>query len=482
MNEPHVNELIECFLDGSLVGEDRASLERELLASPQARNAFWQRAKMHAALRKWGREHWGRAAATGADTCRAAGRGIVSRSMTAARRHPGIAAAAVIVPIVTIMVLAAAIRRGETPQADGAIASVASPEPAIEGVAALNAAVEPIWADPNVELILQRGLLPRGPIHLLSGRVELLFRSGGTAVIEGPAVFEPVAADRLRVSEGSVRCRCPQLGTELRVETPQGTVTDLGTEFVAIVRPDASLRVGVIEGSVRLDLAGATKTMAAGEAVSVDAAGHATDDIGSFRDFGTRARLTPFDDVGFTGGVNLLADPSFESSAASDSAGRAADREPPFRKAILAFGPWSCTPGHVESVMHPLASGNRAVRIAARGNPFWPLVVQRCGTGDISGATVMAAVKAAHVAGDPLAGQQRAIVKISFVDDAGKEFARAERHFLKAGGPDDRFVEGRIAAIAPPGTHGVNYTVLLNADGRPTGSIVVDDAKLVISK
>jgi hypothetical protein len=94
----------------------------------------------------------------------------------------------------------------------------------------------------------------------------------------------------------------------------------------------------------------------------------------------------------------------------------------------------------------------------------------------------MAAVKAAHVAGDPLAGQQRAIVKISFVDDAGKEFARAERHFLKAGGPDDRFVEGRIAAIAPPGTHGVNYTVLLNADGRPTGSIVVDDAKLVISK
>jgi hypothetical protein len=70
MNEPHVNELIECFLDGSLVGEDRASLERDLLASPQARRAFWERAKVHAALRKWGREHWGRVAATGSDTAR----------------------------------------------------------------------------------------------------------------------------------------------------------------------------------------------------------------------------------------------------------------------------------------------------------------------------------------------------------------------------------------------------------------------------
>ena len=78
----------------------------------------------------------------------------------------------------------------------------------------------------------------------------------------------------------------------------------------------------------------------------------------------------------------------------------------------------------------------------AFGRVLGGLVVQRCGTGDISGATVMAAVKAAHVADDPLAGQKRAIVKISFVDDKGKEFARAERHFLKAGGPDDRFAEG----------------------------------------
>lgn len=122
----------------------------------------------------------------------------------------------------------------------------------------------------------------------------------------------------------------------------------------------------------------------------------------------------------------------------------------------------------------------RSVRISARGTPFWPLVVQRCVTGDISGKTVLAAVKASHMADDPLSGQQRAIVKISFVDEKGVEFGQAERHFLKVGGPTGRFVEGRISAIAPPGTHAVNYTVLLNACGLATGSIAIDDAKLVI--
>jgi hypothetical protein len=146
----------------------------------------------------------------------------------------------------------------------------------------------------------------------------------------------------------------------------------------------------------------------------------------------------------------------------------------------LKIGPWSGTPGHVESIGHPVATGERSVRISARGNPFWPLVVQRCLTGDISGKTVMASVKASHIAGDLLSGAQRAIVKIAFVDDKGMEFGRAERHFLKDGGPNDRFVEGRISAIAPPGTRAVNYTVLLNSCGLPTGSIAIDDAKLVV--
>jgi len=43
-----------------------------------------------------------------------------------------------------------------------------------------------------------------------------------------------------------------------------------------------------------------------------------------------------------------------------------------------------------------------------------------------------------------------------------------------------KFVEGRLAAKAPAGTVAVRFQVLLSAAGRETGSIVVDDAKLVI--
>jgi hypothetical protein len=44
-----------------------------------------------------------------------------------------------------------------------------------------------------------------------------------------------------------------------------------------------------------------------------------------------------------------------------------------------------------------------------------------------------------------------------------------------------QFVKGRLAAKAPAGTAAVRFEVLLAAAGLETGSIVVDDAKLVIA-
>jgi hypothetical protein len=93
---------------------------------------------------------------------------------------------------------------------------------------------------------------------------------------------------------------------------------------------------------------------------------------------------------------------------------------------------------------------------------------------------VMAAVKMAQTPSDPLTGHQCAIVKLMFVDDSGREFAKAERHCLRTGSPADRFIETGIAAVAPAGTVAVRYQVLLNAYGLPTGSIVADDAALVV--
>jgi hypothetical protein len=128
-----------------------------------------------------------------------------------------------------------------------------------------------------------------------------------------------------------------------------------------------------------------------------------------------------------------------------------------------------------------VASGLQAVRIRAKSNPFWPLVWQQIDTGDIAGKTLLASVRVAQLAGDPLSDPQSVFVKLFFIDAAGRQFASAERRCLSHTGPTGQFVEVRLAAKAPAGTAIVWFQVLLAAAGLETGSIVVDDAKLVIA-
>lgn len=364
---------------------------------------------------------------------------------------------------------------------DPAAAAVVAANPVNKPFAVLDAAFDPVWSDPNIDLVMRRGLLPAGPVRLVSGEIEMLFASGGTAVIEGPAVFEPIANDALRLTSGSVRCRCPRPGTELRVETPTGTVIDLGTEFAVSIADDARMRVAVIEGQVQLDLATSSTLMREGEAVSVDPSGRSVDDIGFLKELARQTTLARFDPASVASGTNLLADPSFEAEPDAGEL-QTGDTQEAAGRVLGEFrlGPWLGSRGYAESVTAPIATGRRAVRIAANSSPFWPILLQDVATGDIAGRAVMAAVKVAQTASDPLSGRQCAIVKLVFVDRAGREFARAERHFLREGSPVDQFMKVGIAAIAPPGTAGVRCQVLLNACGLPTGGIVVDDAAMVV--
>jgi hypothetical protein len=108
-------------------------------------------------------------------------------------------------------------------------------------------------------------------------------------------------------------------------------------------------------------------------------------------------------------------------------------------------------------------------------------VQQRVETGDVAGKTIMASIRVMPAPQDPLITPQRAIVKLWFVDTEGRDFASAERHFLYGKGDLNRFVEGTLAAEAPRGTVAVKFQALLNAASLPTGSIIVDDAKVVIT-
>ncbi|MFH5804039.1 FecR domain-containing protein [Alienimonas sp. DA493] len=92
---------------------------------------------------------------------------------------------------------------------------------------------------------------------LLRGWVRLRFADGAEAVLEGPAVFEVAAADRLILKAGRCSVHAPDGAEGFRVDTPDGRVLDLGTRFAVRVREgdaeaDGGTEVHVVEGAAEL--------------------------------------------------------------------------------------------------------------------------------------------------------------------------------------------------------------------------------------
>lgn len=467
-------DLAERHFDGRLTAEESQELGALVAASADRAREFSRRAMFHdqiRALLRYEQETRGQDSASVAALPYEA---VVGNARGASSRWLAAATAAVASLSLAIVGLWGVVRPPNTEDEPVLAARIDRLPP----VATLAAAFDAVWSDPNVAFVLRQGDMPAGMLTLVSGRVEFLFAAGATAVIEGPATFEPVSRDTLRVAAGSVRCRCPELGTELRVETPSGTIVDLGTEFAVTVEPDIRTRVAVIEGQVRVDGRESSRLMSAGDAVSIDRKGRSSDDIGFLKDVATRVTLTPVEPSVFAGCRNVLVDPSFEM----ETAGHESGRHEPSTLGDFHLGRWRGSLGHVEQVAAPVASGSRGVQISARGSRFWPLIAQPVATGDIAGQPVMAAVRVAQKQDDPLTGNQCAIVKLVFVDAAGRAFAQAERYFLRAGSRVGEFVEGEIAALAPVGTATVQCQILLNACGVATGSVVADDATLLVGR
>lgn len=460
-------DLVDRHFDGELSAAESRELGHVLAGNAECARDFARRALFHnqlrALLRLQDQEN--------GPARRTAG-GLHDRS-AASWRGPAAAAAAFVLLGLGIAGFQSLDWSSATNDQPNPAAVAVDPRP----VATLAAAFDAVWSDPNVALLLRQGDMPPGMLTLVSGRAEFLFADGATAIIEGPATFEPVAGDTLRVQAGSVRCRCPRPGTELRVETPSGTIVDLGTEFALSVEPDVRTRVAVIEGQVRVDGRESSQLMSAGEAVSIDRKGKSSRDAWFLADVATKVTLVPVDPSVVAGCPNALVDPSFELDAAAPLPNR-----PELAAGLGDFrlGAWRGSLGYVERVDSPVGAGEHAMRISALGSRYWPLMAQPVMTGDIAGRAVMASVRACPSHDDPLSGQQSAILKLVFLDERGRAFASAERYFLRAGSPPGEFVDARIAVLAPPGTVGVQYQFLLNARGLPGGSVIMDDAVLRI--
>jgi hypothetical protein len=467
-------ELVARHFDGLLSAEESRALGELAAADPLRARDFARRSMFHQHLRATLQLQHEYADPlphmAGLERDRGPYGGASARMSGWAARTAGIVVAAT-VAVAGVGWFVTSSVRSLSGSIDVGVPGAASPVPPF---AVLNAAVDDVWADSNVGLSLRHGALPRGPIRLESGQVEMLFNSGGTAVIEGPAVFEPISGNALKLSEGAVRCRCPTKGTELRVVTPATIVTDLGTEFVVAVGLNRQTRLAVTEGSVRIDGGGGSRLVHQGEAFVIDQEGW-KDDIGFLKDEAHVARLRFADREVFERFPERLADPDMHrvGSGSLPEMGRMASLDP---RATT----WMASGGSDGVVRVEPVQGS-AVRIHSRGSVYWPLLLQEVVTDDIGGQLVVFEAVAAQPANDPLSGRQCAIVKVEFFDSHRRMIGDAQRHFLRAGTPVNRYVPGMIAAEAPAGTVAVRVFVLLNAFGGKTGSIIVERASLVVA-
>lgn len=119
--------------------------------------------------------------------------------------------------------------------------------------------------------------LPAGPITLSQGLAEFGFASGARCLVEAPARFTVVAADRIELAAGKMVVRLAAGANGFAVVTPHGELVDLGTEFgVAVAGGDTQL--SVLDGKVQAALpmiegqAAIRQNIPAGSAIKLDGA------------------------------------------------------------------------------------------------------------------------------------------------------------------------------------------------------------------
>jgi hypothetical protein len=300
------------------------------------------------------------------------------------------------------------------------------------------------WADPNVEWALRAGELPAGLLRLEEGNVELVTPDRARIFLQAPVAVRFVSRNRIVCEEGRLVCECPTPESRLIVETPQTLVVDLGTVFAVDAQKDASTQVVVLSGEV--ELRGQRSQRVRGGEVAVV--------------HSSVVRITPVAEEELTRLRAVFAEPELPVDSRRN---RLVDRWKPSSELV-----W------VDPNTH-------SIRISAGDLRQYPMASQTVETGEVSGRTVLASVRAESHPEEPLVDGQYAVLKIAFLDRTGHEFACAFRHFLKprssSSAREERVL---LAAVAPHGTDAVQIQLLLNTDKRERGSAIFEQPFLSI--
>jgi len=92
----------------------------------------------------------------------------------------------------------------------------------------------------------------KSPLRLVSGCAKLEFDSGAQVIIEGPAEFNLITAEQMRMSQGKLTAIVPPAASGFRVDTSSMSVIDLGTEFSVWARPNGGGEVHLFKGKASL--------------------------------------------------------------------------------------------------------------------------------------------------------------------------------------------------------------------------------------
>ena len=222
--ETHLTDLFE----GRLEAEPLEALQQELRANPEARIAYRDHARLQNVLEF---------RAAGNDPLQVIPMDhVIERRQQRILRTAGLAAVA----LLTVLGVVLALILTRTPPPNLTFTTSPGTEVAISHQLTGEEAPQGMVLEPGSRL------------EVFNGTVELEFNSGVRSIVRGPAVLTLQRDDLLDLARGTAWFRVPPKGVGFQVNTPDLTLTDLGTEFGILSQPELLDEVHVFEGKVEV--------------------------------------------------------------------------------------------------------------------------------------------------------------------------------------------------------------------------------------
>lgn len=257
MKQGELESLIDALLDSDLSEADFLRLEAEMQVRPEIRQLYYKKLRLDTLL-SIEAEQTGKTSE------------LTSPRRTMNWHAIGLGAAA------AILLIASALSGwlvGKRPETN--LAGEVEREPLAVGFGVVSETADAVWQAGSAP-IDRSDLLPPGRLNLDSGLIKLDLFSGVNVIVEGPAEFELLSSMVMSVTRGKVRAQVPEQAHGFRIETANGQLVDLGTEFSMEISP-AHTDLHVLDGEVEWHPASADmRNLKQGEALRWSAEGEPT--------------------------------------------------------------------------------------------------------------------------------------------------------------------------------------------------------------